>query len=61
MAEDKRKPHTNTRINQPTHERIKDHNRDSETLSATIDRAMDALEREDKLPEAVTEVLRSDE
>ncbi len=61
MSDDNRKPHTSTRINKPTHNRIKDHNRESETLSATIDRAIDALEREERLPDAVSEVLRDDE
>lgn len=61
MSDDNRRPHTSTRINNPTHGRIKEHNRESETLSATIDRALDALEREEQLPDAVTEVLRSDE
>jgi hypothetical protein len=53
--------HTSTRLNNPTHQRVKEHNRESETLSATIDRALDALEREGDLPDAVAEVLRNDE
>jgi len=57
---DNRRPHTNTRINNPTHDRLKEHNRDSETLSATIDRALDALERETNLPDAVSEVLQDE-
>ncbi|AGC34595.1 hypothetical protein HSTV1_51 [Haloarcula sinaiiensis tailed virus 1] len=53
MGNQQRRANTATRINDPTHSRIKEHNRDSETLSATIDRALDALEREDALPECV--------
>jgi hypothetical protein len=53
--------HTNVRIHNPTHQRLKDHNRESETLAGTIDRALDALEREGDLPDAVAEVLREDE
>lgn len=34
--------HTTVRIHNPTHERIHEHNRESETLAATIDRALDA-------------------
>jgi hypothetical protein len=53
MGNQQRRANTATRINDPTHARIKEHNRDSETLSATIDRALDALEREDALPACV--------
>lgn len=53
--------HTSVRIHNPTHERIKAHNRESETLAGTIDRALDALEREAALPDAVAEVLREEE
>ena len=49
--------HTNFRVPNETHGRIKDHNRDSETLAATIDRALDALEREQALPDAVEAAL----
>jgi len=42
MSNQQRRANTATRINDPTHARIKEHNRDSETLSATIDRALDA-------------------
>ena len=49
--------HTNFRVPNETHGRIKDHNRDSETLAATIDRALDALEREATLPDAVKEAM----
>jgi len=52
--------HTSTRLNNPTHARLKEHNRESETLSATIDRALDALEREDRLPDAVSEVMHGE-
>jgi hypothetical protein len=37
----------------PTHDRIRGHQRDSETLAATVDRALDALDREAALPDAV--------
>ena len=50
--------HTNVRVHNPTHERLSSHNRDSETLAGTIDRALDALEREECLPQAVRETLR---
>lgn len=51
---------TMTRIADDTHARIHEHNRDGETLSGTIGRALDALEREDRLPDAVEEVLQDD-
>jgi hypothetical protein len=41
-----------------THARLKRHCREGETLSGCVDRALDALEREDELPDAVTETLR---
>ena len=59
--EDHRRDHTNVRLVAPTHSRLKDHNREGETLSGTVGRALDALEREADLPDAVAEVLRGDE
>lgn len=53
--------HTNFRIPNATHERVKAHQRDSETLGATIDRALDALEREAEYPEAVREAVKDGE
>lgn len=41
-----------------THQRMKAHQRADETLAGVIERGLDALEREDRLPDAVTEVLR---
>ena len=52
--------HTNFRVPNETHARIKDPNRASETLAATIDRALDALEREQALPDAVVTALMSE-
>ena len=40
--------------------RVHDHQREGETLSATIERMADALDREEALPEAVTETLRAE-
>jgi len=40
--------------------RIHDHQREGETLSATIERMADALEREQALPDAVTTTLQED-
>lgn len=57
MADDNRRPHTTTRIVDPTHDRLKAHNREGETLSGTIGRALDALEREQALPDVVSEAL----
>jgi hypothetical protein len=48
---------TNVRLADGTHDRLKDHCREGETLSAAVDRALDALEREDALPDAVTTVM----
>jgi hypothetical protein len=53
--------HTNVRVHNPTHERLSQHNRESETLAGTIDRALDALEREQELPDAIREALHDDE
>jgi hypothetical protein len=50
----------NVRLDEATHERLSDHCRERESLSATVDRALDALERERELPDAVGEVLRGD-
>jgi hypothetical protein len=61
MSDDDRRPATNVRLVNPTHARLKAHTREGETLSGTVDRALDALERESELPDAVTEVLRGDE
>lgn len=44
---------TNYRVQNGTHARVAEHNRDGETLAATVDRALDALERNDDLPDAV--------
>ena len=41
--------------------RIHDHQREGETLSATIERMADALDREDALPAAVRETVREGE
>jgi len=38
--------------------RIQSHQREGETLSAAIERMADALDREEELPDAVTEALR---
>jgi hypothetical protein len=48
----------NLKLVPAAHSRLKDHLRDGETMSGVIGRALDALEREDELPDAVTEVLR---
>ena len=41
--------------------RVHDHQREGETLSATIERMADALDREAALPESVRETLREGE
>jgi len=38
--------------------RIQDHQREGESLSATIERMADALDREQAVPDAVRETLR---
>lgn len=55
------KTHTMVRLRNPTHGRLSEHSREGETLSGTVGRALDALERDQELPEAVSEVLRGDE
>jgi len=52
---------TSTRLRDETHSRVKAHCRDGETLSGCIGRALDALEREEQLPDAVREVMGADE
>jgi len=46
------------KLTERTKARLDAHNRDSETLGGTIDRALDALEREGELPDAVRARLR---
>jgi len=53
--------HVQFRLHKPAHNRLTFHNRDSETLAGTIERALDALEREQELPDAVREALHTDE
>lgn len=45
--------HTTIGLPGATHDRLREHQRDSETLAATVDRALDALAREAALPDAV--------
>lgn len=54
------KTHTMVRLRNPTHSRLSNHSREGETLSGTVGRALDALEREQALPEAVTEAMADD-
>lgn len=56
-----RRAATNVRLVDPTHQRLKAHNREGETLSGTVGRALDALEREQALPEEISRALRDDE
>jgi hypothetical protein len=53
--------HTQFRIRNETHSRITTHQREAETLGATVERALDALEREQDLPAAVRQALRADD
>lgn len=46
MAEQRRTTKS-VKLTEPTHGRLSDHCREGETLSGAIDRAIDALERED--------------
>lgn len=48
------------KLTESTHTRLSEHCREGETLSGAIDRALDALEREEALPEAVTEALEAE-
>lgn len=48
---DKRREATMTRIVQPTHDRLKAHTREGETLSGCLARALDALEMHEQLLE----------
>lgn len=57
---DERREYVNFRLPVSTHGRLSAHNRDSEYLPATIDRALDALEREQELPAAVREAMRDE-
>jgi hypothetical protein len=59
-SDSQRREATTTRIVQPTHDRLKAHTREGETLSGCIARALDALEREQDLPAAVREALQDD-
>lgn len=52
--------YTNVRLNDATHARLSEHCRDGETLSGCVDRALDALEREGRLPDAVAQVIREE-
>jgi len=49
----------NVRLTDRCHDRVSEQCRDGERLSDTIERALDALEREDQLPDAVTEALEA--
>jgi len=53
-----REQKVNMRLAESTHARLQNHQRHGETLSGAVDRALDALEREAALPDAVSEVLR---
>lgn len=57
---DQRKAKKNVRLTEPAWERLHEHCRDGETLSAAVLRMADALERERELPDAVAEVLREE-
>ena len=57
MSNDNRRDVTNVRLTDPTHERLKAHCREGETLSGAVGRALDALEREQSLPEGVRDDL----
>lgn len=48
------------KITERCHSRVKEHARDGERLTDVIERALDALDREEDLPDAVTEVLRDE-
>jgi hypothetical protein len=61
MGDEHRRESTTVRLVDPTHDRLKDHNREGETLSGTVGRALDALEREAELPEAVTDAMGADD
>jgi transposase len=54
----KSESNVNVQLDGATHARVTEHTRPGDTLSATIDRALDALEREAALPDAVTAALR---
>lgn len=60
-SEDYRREHTTVRLTDPTHDRLKAHNREGETLSGTVGRALDALAREQELPAAVRDALAAEQ
>lgn len=55
MGDEHRRETTTVRLVDPTHDRLKSHNREGETLSGTVGRALDALEERDELAENVAE------
>jgi hypothetical protein len=57
MSDDDRNTTKNLRVTEAVHGRLKAHTREGETLSGTINRALDALDREAELPRVVTEAL----
>lgn len=59
--EEYRREATNVRLVDPVHARLKEHNREGETLSGTVGRALDALDREADLPDAVTAAMGEDD
>lgn len=58
---DGRRTTKTVKLTESAHSRLKENVREGETLSGAIERSLDALEREEDLPDAVTEVLREDE
>jgi len=51
--------HTNVEFSQATHQRLTRCQRDSESVAAVIDRALDAYEREQAMPDAVRADLKA--
>lgn len=54
MTDEQRQTVKRVRLTEPTHARLKDHCREGETLSGAVDRALDALEREVILYDALS-------
>jgi hypothetical protein len=56
---DGRRTTKSLKLTPKTKQRLDAHNRDEELLGGTIERALDALEREEAMPEAVRVALRN--
>jgi hypothetical protein len=56
-SDENRKATKSVRLTERAKERVDEQSREGETLSATVERAFDALERERAMPDAVRDAL----